>query len=40
VLLELANQNKTTLLRLGGGFTVEIRNGLYAELRSVGVALA
>jgi DNA polymerase-3 subunit alpha len=37
VLLELANDRKTTLLRLGGGYTVEMRNGLYAELRSVGV---
>ena len=37
VLLELANNHKTTVLRLGGGFTVEMRNGLYAELRSVGV---
>jgi DNA polymerase-3 subunit alpha len=37
VFLELANGQKTTLLRLGGSFTVERRNGLYAELRSVGV---
>ncbi len=37
VLLYLGNHNKTTVLRLGGGFTVEMRNGLYAELRSVGV---
>jgi DNA polymerase-3 subunit alpha len=35
VLLELANNNRKTVLRLGGGFTVEMRNGLYAELRSV-----
>ena len=37
VLLYLGNHNKTTVLRLGGGYTVEMRNGLYAELRSVGV---
>jgi len=37
VLLYLSNHNKTTVLRLGGGFTVEMRNGLYGELRSVGV---
>jgi DNA polymerase-3 subunit alpha len=35
VLLYLGNHNKTTVLRLGGGFTVEMRNGLYAELRSI-----
>jgi DNA polymerase-3 subunit alpha len=35
VLLYLGNQAKTTVLRLGGGYTVEMRNGLYAELRSV-----
>ena len=35
VLLYVGNQAKTTVLRLGGGFTVEMRNGLYAELRSI-----
>jgi DNA polymerase-3 subunit alpha len=35
VLLYLGNHNKTTVLRLGGGFTVEMRNGLYGELRSI-----
>ena len=35
VLLYLGGQAKTTVLRLGGGYTVEMRNGLYAELRSI-----
>ncbi|MGQ0679781.1 MAG: DNA polymerase III subunit alpha [Actinomycetota bacterium] len=36
VLLHLsANGSSETVLQLGGGFTVELRNGLYAELQSV-----
>ena len=35
VLLYLDSNAKTTVLRLGGGYTVEARNGLYAELRSL-----
>src|SRR3989440_734163 len=35
VLLHLGNNGKTTVLRLGGGFTVEMRGGLFAEIRTV-----
>lgn len=35
VLLHLLGPEKTTVLKLGGGFTVELRNGLYAEIRSL-----
>jgi DNA polymerase-3 subunit alpha len=40
VLLYLGNNDKTTVLRLGSGYTVDVRNGLYAEIRTVpGVVL-
>lgn len=36
VLLHLVSgSNRTTILRLGGGYTVELRNGLFAEVRSL-----
>ncbi|HEU5002769.1 MAG TPA: DNA polymerase III subunit alpha [Actinomycetota bacterium] len=35
VLLHLGGRDKVTVLRLGGDFCVEQRNGLYAEIRSV-----
>lgn len=35
VLLHLLGPEKTTVLKLGGGFAVELRNGLYAEIRSL-----
>ncbi len=35
VLLHLGSPRKTTVLRLGGSFSVELRNGLFAELRTV-----
>ncbi len=35
VLLHLGNGDRTTVLKLGGGYSVELRNGLYAELRTV-----
>ena len=35
VLLHLGNNGRTTVLRLGQGFTVEPRNGLFAEIRSL-----
>ncbi|HEY8202571.1 MAG TPA: DNA polymerase III subunit alpha, partial [Actinomycetota bacterium] len=39
VLLHLESQGRTTVLKLGGGFSVELRSGLYGEIRSVlGVA--
>ncbi|GAC1363642.1 MAG: DNA polymerase III subunit alpha [Actinomycetota bacterium] len=35
VLLHLGNNDKTTVLRLGRSFTVEMRHGLFAEIRTV-----
>ena len=35
VLLHLGNNGKTTVLRLGGGYTVDMRNGLFGEIRTV-----
>jgi len=35
VLLHLESQGRTTVLKLGGGFSVELRSGLYGEIRSV-----
>jgi DNA polymerase-3 subunit alpha len=31
----VSGANRTTILRLGAGFTVELRNGLFAEVRSL-----
>jgi DNA polymerase-3 subunit alpha len=35
VLLHLLTNEKTTVLKLGGGFKVELRNGLFAEIKSL-----
>ena len=35
VLLHLATQRTIKVLRLGGGYSVELRNGLFAELKTV-----
>lgn len=35
VLLHLLTEKKTTILKLGGGFRVELRNGLFAEIKSL-----
>jgi DNA polymerase-3 subunit alpha len=35
VLLHLLTHEKTTVLKLGGGYKVELRNGLFAEIKSL-----
>jgi DNA polymerase-3 subunit alpha len=35
VLLHLESHGRTTVLKLGGGYSVELRSGLYGEIRSV-----
>jgi len=35
VLLHLSTADRTTVLRLGGGYSVELRNGLFAEIKTL-----
>jgi DNA polymerase-3 subunit alpha len=35
VLLHLESNGRTTVLKLGGGYSVELRSGLYGEIRSI-----